>query len=126
RVRRGAGWQAEGRFYGPRPEYLRARSWLPPVLQVPMAERLPGHSRHLAMLAPWVERVVENGTGQNLQGGLSDRLGRVKQRGMRERVSKRCHAEPLGDREQSVTDHDAAPCVDLFRDVDLDRTHFGT
>src|SRR5208337_3508641 len=65
---------------GPPPGSRRAGSCVPPVLEVPLAERLLRGGRQLAVPAPGVERVVEQKPRQVRHGRLADGLGGVEER----------------------------------------------
>ena len=84
-----------------------------------------GDGRQLAVLAPGVERVVEQEPRQVHQGRLPGGLGGVEGRRVGEGRPQRPHADPLGERQQPFGGDHAAPLVDLVGDVDLDRAHLG-
>src|ERR1700720_268727 len=101
----------------------RGFMFFPPVFEIPLAERLPRGSRYLAMLAPWVKRVVKQEPRHVRQGLLRNGFGCVEQRWFGQDGPNCAHAYLLAEFQEPLFGDHPAPFIDLVGDIDLDRTH---
>src|SRR6267143_5762421 len=108
---------------GSRSECPRGCSWRSSTIGlVPAVERLCGRMRHLAMLAPGVEPVVDDKPRKMRERCVGDGNRRAIGGRARQQLARGLHRGLLGQRHLMALYELAPPGIDLLMDVDLHRT----